>query len=131
AGMASLIKVALAVFHRVLPPTLHAEAPHPLLDPARSGFALNRSARPWIHPAQDIPRRAGVNSFGFAGINAHAVLEEHVASADSLAPGALRNWETEAVLLSAGDRSGLVERSRELIDWLQRHPQAGLKDIAY
>jgi acyl transferase domain-containing protein len=130
AGMASLIKAALALFHRVLPPTLHAEAPHPLLDPARSPFALNASTRPWIHPDQDTPRRAGVNSFGFAGINAHAVLEEHATSADRLAPGALRHWETEAILLSAVDRPGLVERARELIAWLQRHPQAELKDIA-
>src|SRR5213078_4478722 len=43
AGMAGLIKTALALFHRVLPPTLHAGEPHPLLDPARSGFALNTS----------------------------------------------------------------------------------------
>ncbi len=82
AGMAGLIKTALALYHRVLPPTLHAEQPHPLLDDPTSSFALNPSARPWIHADHDTPRRAGVNAFGFAGINAHAVLEEHAPSAD-------------------------------------------------
>ena len=80
--MAGLIKTALALYHRVLPPTLHAEQPHPLLDPSDSGFALNPTARPGSMPTTDTPRRAGVNAFGFAGINAHAVLEEHSASAD-------------------------------------------------
>ena len=80
AGMAGLIKTALAVYHGVIPPTLHAEAPHPLLDPSTSAFALNTATRPWIHPDPDTPRRAGVNAFGFAGINAHAVLESHLTS---------------------------------------------------
>ena len=51
-------------------------------------FKLNPAARPWIHAEPRSPRRAGVNAFGFAGINAHAVLEEHTPSADGDAPGA-------------------------------------------
>src|ERR1700677_852028 len=69
AGMAGLIKTALALYHRVLPPTLHADKPHPLLASAASSFTLNPAARPWIHGDDDSPRRAGVNAFGFAGIN--------------------------------------------------------------
>ncbi len=131
AGMAGLIKSALALHHRVLPPTLHGDKPHPYLEKPASAFALNRTARPWIHPDPETPRRAGVNSFGFAGINAHAVLEEHAESADAASPGALEHWETEAILLSAPDRAGLVERARELIGWLERRPGAALKDVAY
>jgi acyl transferase domain-containing protein len=131
AGMAGLIKTALAVYHRVLPPTLHAGKPHPLLDRPESAFALVPSARPWIHAEPDAPRRAGVSAFGFAGINAHAVLEEHSASAGSAAPGALRHWETEAILLSAPDRPGLLERARQLINWLKCNPRASLLDVAY
>ncbi len=131
AGMAGLIKTALAVHHGVMPPTLHGEKPHPLLDPAKSAFALNSSTRPWIHPDPDAPRRAGVNSFGFAGINAHAVIEEHPPSADGEAPGGFRRWETEAILLSAPDRAGLAERARALIAWVGAHPRGSLKDVAY
>ena len=72
-----------------------------------------------------------MNAFGFAGINSHAILEEHAASADSEAPGALRRWETEAILLSASDRAGLIERVKELTAWLECHPSQNLKDLAY
>jgi acyl transferase domain-containing protein len=131
AGMAGLIKTALALYHRILPPTLHAERPHSMLSRPESAFMLNGSSRPWIHGDEETPRRAAVNSFGFAGINAHAVLQEHAPSADSDAPGALRNWETEAILLSAPDRAGLIERVRELLGWLGRRPREALRDVAY
>jgi phosphopantetheine--protein transferase-like protein len=71
AGVAGLIKAAFAVYHAVLPPTLHAEEPHPAV--ADSRLHLVGSAVPWDG---DSPRRAGVNAFGFGGINAHVVLEQ-------------------------------------------------------
>ncbi|MEU6395707.1 beta-ketoacyl synthase N-terminal-like domain-containing protein [Streptomyces cinnamoneus] len=76
-GMAGLIKAALAVHEGVLPPTLHLEEPHP--DLARTRMRPVTAAQPWERgPA---PRRAGVNAFGFGGINAHVVLEEAPAAA--------------------------------------------------
>jgi acyl transferase domain-containing protein/phosphopantetheinyl transferase (holo-ACP synthase) len=131
AGMAGLIKVALALHHRVLPPTLHADKPHPLLDRPDSAFALNPSARPWIHASSEYPRRAGVSAFGLAGVNAHAVLEEHAASADGPSARALRGWDTEAILLSAPDRAGLIKTVRELIDRLPRRSGEPLLNVAY
>ncbi|MCX5193055.1 polyketide synthase dehydratase domain-containing protein [Streptomyces sp. NBC_00249] len=81
-GMAGLIKAALAVYEGVLPPTLHLEEPHP--DLARTRMRPVTAARPWERgPA---PRRAGVNAFGFGGINAHVVLEEAPAAARPTAP---------------------------------------------
>jgi malonyl CoA-acyl carrier protein transacylase len=132
AGMAGLIKTALALHHRILPPTLYAEKPHPLLDRPESAFALNSTARPWIHPEEDTPRRAGVNSFGFSGTSAHAVLEEHADSADQAMPGALLRWPTEAILLSAPDRALLIEQVRWLMNWLaQNEGESALSDVAY
>ena len=110
-GMAGLIKAALAVYHRVMPPTLHSGKPHALLDRSISPFSLIATARPWIHPDPNTPRRAAVNAFGFAGINAHAVLEEHTASADGNTAGVLLRWESEAILLSAPDRASLCDRA--------------------
>ncbi len=86
AGMAGLIKSALALHHRLLPPTLHAENPHPLLTAPDSPAVLNDRLIPWIHGEMSFPRRTGINAFGFAGINTHAILEEHSASADGLTP---------------------------------------------
>ena len=132
AGMAGLIKAALSLHHRVLPPTLHADRPHPLIDREDSPVTLNPTARPWVHGDPASPRRAGVNAFGFAGINAHAILEEHPDSADAGAsPGALLRWDGEAILLAAGDRPGLIDRCRALLDWLRNRPDARLKDLAF
>jgi acyl transferase domain-containing protein len=75
AGIAGLVKTALALHHKVLPPTLRCENPNPRLELNATPFYINDDARPWIHGART-PRRAAVNAFGFGGINAHAVLEE-------------------------------------------------------
>src|SRR5262249_19515644 len=135
AGIAGLIKTALALFHRVIPPTLNSDKPHHLLDGPDRTFKLNRQVRPWIHADPDVPRRAGVNAFGFPGINAHAILEEYSSAksgdAETDGPGALETWDSEAILLSAPDRAGLLERVREMIEWLKRPGRATLKDVAY
>jgi len=81
AAVAGLIKAALALHHRILPPTLGGDAPHPKLQ--GSGFYLNTQTRPWIHGGHE-PRRAGVSAFGFGGINAHAILEEAPAPASAI-----------------------------------------------
>ncbi|MFE2134795.1 beta-ketoacyl synthase N-terminal-like domain-containing protein [Streptomyces sp. NPDC059466] len=77
AGIAGLIKAALAVHHGVLPPTLHCDEPHPAL--ARTRFAPIGTARPWHTDDRQPVRRAAVNAFGFGGINAHVVLEQAAA----------------------------------------------------
>jgi acyl transferase domain-containing protein/phosphopantetheinyl transferase/acyl carrier protein len=131
AGMAGLIKTALALHHRVLPPTLHSGSPHALLASDDSPFVLNQRKRPWIHGTAAQPRRAAVNAFGFAGISAHAVLEEHAASADGDTPGCQPFWESEAILLGAPDRAAWLDVARALIEWLGRGPDVSLKDLAY
>jgi acyl transferase domain-containing protein/NAD(P)-dependent dehydrogenase (short-subunit alcohol dehydrogenase family) len=76
AGAAGLIKTALSLYHKVLPPTLKAESPDPGLDIENSHFYLNTKTRPWFS-SNGHPRRAGVSAFGFGGSNFHVVLEEY------------------------------------------------------
>jgi len=79
AGVAGLLKAALALQHAELPPSLHFERPNPKLELESSAFFVNATLRPW--PAREgSARRAGVSSFGIGGTNAHAVLEEAPAS---------------------------------------------------
>jgi acyl transferase domain-containing protein len=73
AGVAGLIKTALALHHRQLPATLHYKRPNPQIDFAESPFSVVDSTRFW---QSDGPRRAGVSAFGVGGGNAHVVLEE-------------------------------------------------------
>jgi acyl transferase domain-containing protein/3-hydroxymyristoyl/3-hydroxydecanoyl-(acyl carrier protein) dehydratase/NAD(P)-dependent dehydrogenase (short-subunit alcohol dehydrogenase family)/acyl carrier protein len=78
AGAAGIIKAALALHHKVIPPTLKADTPDPDIDIGNSAFYLNPRSRPWVSGFDNTrPRRAGVSAFGFGGSNFHAVLEEH------------------------------------------------------
>ncbi|MGH3852759.1 MAG: beta-ketoacyl synthase N-terminal-like domain-containing protein [Pseudonocardiaceae bacterium] len=110
AGVAGLIKAALAVHHGVLPPTLHCDDPHPAL--AGSRFAPVIEARPWPSVGRT-PRRAGVDAFGFGGINAHTILEQP--------PGTRRSPRQrpsgpERVLLLAGRTPSELARQLEIPD---------------
>ncbi|SFW68966.1 type I polyketide synthase [Amycolatopsis australiensis] len=90
AGLAGLIKAALALWHEVVPPTLHLSRPNTAWDAGTSPFTFTTSARPWADPA----RLAGVSAFGFGGTNFHAVL-----GAGPVAPDrrhGLRDWAPEA-----------------------------------
>ncbi|MFD9186626.1 beta-ketoacyl synthase N-terminal-like domain-containing protein [Streptomyces phaeochromogenes] len=74
AGVAGLVKAALAVHHGMLLPTLHCDDPHPAL--AATRFRPLETATPWETGPERPVRRAAVNAFGFGGINAHVVLEQ-------------------------------------------------------
>ena len=128
-GMASLIKCALALYHRVLPPTLHVAAGESQLT-ADSPFYIATQTRPWIHGDRESPRRAGINAFGFGGINAHAILEE--SPQDDLTAACLeRRWPLELVVVSAADRESLCRRIRVVLDWLHAgEKQASLREGA-
>lgn len=74
AGAAGLIKAALCLHNRVIPPNLHFLTPNPAIPWAQLPFRVPTSVTPW--PEDGRPARAGVNSFGISGTNAHVVLEE-------------------------------------------------------
>ncbi|MEQ1503158.1 MAG: SDR family NAD(P)-dependent oxidoreductase, partial [Myxococcota bacterium] len=74
AGAASVIKMALALSHREIPPHLHFREPNPDLDLASHGLVVDTAPTAWSSPRG--PLRAGVSGFGLAGTNVHLVLEE-------------------------------------------------------
>jgi acyl transferase domain-containing protein/NAD(P)H-dependent flavin oxidoreductase YrpB (nitropropane dioxygenase family) len=75
AGLAGLIKTALALHTGVRPPTLHIDVPNPAWTGPASPLAFHREARPWAESAGR--RVAGVSAFGFGGTNFHVVLRAH------------------------------------------------------
>ncbi|HET9692691.1 MAG TPA: beta-ketoacyl synthase N-terminal-like domain-containing protein, partial [Acidimicrobiales bacterium] len=114
AGAAGIVKAALAVWSGRLPPTLHAEQPSPLVDETR--FRLVGSAEPWTAVS---PLVAGVDAFGFGGINAHVVLEEHLPSTGRVPsrrrPPRRSGQADEQVLLASGsDASHVAARLSRL-----------------
>lgn len=106
AGVAALAKVALALHHGEIPPSLNFEAPNPLLDLESSPFDVVRTTSPW---PEGRVRRAGVNSLGVGGTNAFAILEE--APGDPRPPSS-RRWRL--LTLSARNRGSLDGASARL-----------------
>jgi len=77
AGAAGLLKTALALRDKVLPPSVHCEHLNPNIDFAHSPLYVNTELKPWTMPPDGV-RRAGLSAFGFGGTNFHAVLEEYI-----------------------------------------------------
>ena len=127
AGSASLIKAALALHHKILPPTINVSEPNPQFDIEASPFYINTEVRPWVH-REDSPRRAGVSSFGFGGTNFHVVLEEYDRASSQ--PYRLHDVP-QAVLLWAEDAITLEERCRQVVNQLKTEAaEAVYRDLA-
>ncbi|NNJ83751.1 MAG: acyltransferase domain-containing protein, partial [Gammaproteobacteria bacterium] len=122
AGTASLIKIILALHHRILPPTIKIGSPNPKLDFSNSPFYLNARARPWIHSALE-PRRASSSSFGFGGTNFHVAVEEYRGSKGKT-PKRLLALPSHLFLFSASDSAGLNRDVATALEEAGRDSQA-------
>ncbi|MGW0218737.1 SDR family NAD(P)-dependent oxidoreductase, partial [Micromonospora chokoriensis] len=119
AGVAGIIKMVMAMRHRVLPRTLHVDEPTPHVDWASGAVSLLTEPQPW--PAVDRPARAAVSSFGISGTNAHAILEAPPTPEPQTAP------PTPAVLpvpwtLGAAQPGALTAQAGRLLPYLDEDP---------
>ncbi|MEU7874975.1 type I polyketide synthase [Dactylosporangium sp. NPDC049140] len=132
AGVAGLIKAAMAVHHEVLPPSVGSVDPHEVLTRDAPNLRTLRKAEPW--PA-DVPVRAGVTAMGFGGINTHVALA-------SARPRRRTTFDTrtralaasvqdaELLLVDAASPGELVERLDRLIGFVAGLAYAQLADLA-
>lgn len=126
-GIAGLIKVALALKHRLLPASLHFVTPNPNI--AFDGIVVQSRTGPW--PNDAVPLLAGVTSLGLTGINAHVVLGEAPPSSspeDRLARTSPIVWPT---VLSGKSEAALRAQAARLREHVVAHPELGLADLAY
>ncbi|MDO3676283.1 SDR family NAD(P)-dependent oxidoreductase [Paenibacillus ehimensis] len=137
AGIAGVIKVLLQLQHKTLVKTVHFDKLNPYIQLEGSPFYIVNENKEW--PAlrdsggRELPRRAGISSFGFGGVNAHVLIEEYI-------PGSARDAEWRAspdspalIVLSAKTEQRLLEQARQLLDDLQQrqYPDDQLGSIAY
>ncbi len=108
AGAAGLIKAAMALHHKILPPTIKVESPNEAVAPGETPFYVNTEKRPWLPPSGH-PRRAGISAFGFGGSNFHCVVEEYES------PVRETDWDGHVQILafSADDRGSLTNQLQD------------------
>ena len=136
AGVAGVIKMAMALKHDALPPTLHIERPSEEIDWSAGTVELLKDTTPWSVNGK--PRRAGVSSFGISGTNAHLILEE--APIQSVASDASQGQSSPeerslatpvAWVISASSAPGLAAQARRLLDHLEKHPEQRVADSGF
>ncbi|MGF1737866.1 SDR family NAD(P)-dependent oxidoreductase [Photobacterium satsumensis] len=124
AGVASLMKVSLAMKHGEIPPSLNYSKPNPRIDFANSPFYVNDKLVPW-HGVDGV-KRAGISSFGVGGTNAHAIVEE--------APVVLPSDDGrhyQLISLSAKSAKALDAQRCNLADYLEQNTSLNFADLAY
>lgn len=127
AGVAGLIKAALALYHELIPPSLHFVEPNPAVGWNEIPLRIPTSPVRW--PRGEVPRLAAVSAFGIAGTNAHVVLQEAATNrsctSDTVPP---------LLLLSAASPEALTARAGAINEWISHHKSASnfsLGDLFY
>lgn len=146
AGVLGVLKAALALHHRVLPPHAGVEQPLAALADDNSCVYLLEQARPWLlAPGQvgaerrgEGPQRAGVSAFGFGGTNFHAVLEGYHGNVVGSEDWGAAQWPCELIVLTGASTAGLHEQITRLVRRLSpvsTEPSHAatlrLRDVAY
>lgn len=126
-GIVGFMKAVLALHHRQIPPTLHFRQPNPGIDLAGSPFYINTETKPWA--TAGFPRRAGVNSLGIGGSNAHVILEEAPQPAPLPEDGGDRPWHV--LTLSARTEAALERLTAAYLRLLDEDPAVRPADVAF
>ena len=133
-GMVSLIKVAMALRHRVLPGIARFGQAHDNIQLKNSPFRISARNQQWaaIKDARgiELPRRAAINNYGFSGVNAHLVLQEHVPQ--SRAAGVTGDpARGHLFVLSARTAAALHTAAGQLLQIVESRDDLSLGDIAF
>ena len=132
AGLAGVLKVLLAIKHRVLPPNLHFTHLNPQVAPYYGRLRILEEALPWPEVPPGQVRRASVNSFGFGGTNAHAIIEEFKPPKSE--SKILEQDADESIgpfIFSARSRRSLLSNITSTLNYIEETPSIQLKDIAW
>ncbi|MDG4829915.1 type I polyketide synthase [Solwaraspora sp. WMMD1047] len=131
AGVAGLIKAAMAVHHQVIPPTIGCVDPHEELTRDDSALRVLRKAEPW----PDAEVRAGITAMGFGGINTHVVLSggtpRRTGSFDTRTRAlAASAQDAELLLVDANSPDELAARLSRLVEFVPMVAYGQLTDLA-
>ncbi|KAL1954906.1 hypothetical protein VTO42DRAFT_444 [Malbranchea cinnamomea] len=129
-GIAGVIRASLALQNKVIPPNLHFNAWNPDIAQFASHLRVPVSVLPWPELPPGTPRRASVNSFGFGGTNAHAILESFDQPALDPRAHPVSSPPVLPFVFSAASEASLGSVLEQYLQWLQDRPEIDLLDLA-
>ena len=129
AGIAAILKAMLAIQHSSVPPNLLFDNLSPSVAPFYDNLEILQTAIPWPDVPKNQPKRASVNSFGFGGTNAHAILESY----DKPVANGVGNSSTvfTPFVFSAASEKSLRANLSAYATHLDAHPNISPRDLAY
>ncbi|TYS11709.1 methyltransferase [Bacillus subtilis] len=132
-GMAALMKVSMAMKHQTIPGISGFSSLNDQVSIKGTRFRMIPENQQWEDVKDDsgriIPRRAGINSYSFGGVNAHVILEEYIPS--SKAPVNMNENEAHIVVLSAKNQDRLKAVIQQQLDYVNEQQELSLPHYAY
>ena len=131
AGVASVMKVVLALIHEEIPPHLHLREPNPNFPWDKAPFEIPSGPRAWKRSER--PRRAGVSSFGASGTNAHLIVEEAPVPrpAVRLTDGGAVDRPLHLLTISGRSQAALAALAGRYAEQFERDPALSIADAAF
>ncbi|KAJ4286521.1 hypothetical protein N0V90_013221 [Kalmusia sp. IMI 367209] len=133
AGLAGVLKAILSIKHKTIFPNLLFNELNPKIKPYYDGFQIPTSPLPWPELPDGAPLRVSVNSFGFGGTNAHAIIESYESESGSgteyEAPAEVKT--PQLFVLSGHSASSLVGNCQALLKYLSDNTSVDLNDLSW
>ncbi|KAI1637132.1 hypothetical protein F4809DRAFT_640890 [Biscogniauxia mediterranea] len=130
AGLAGVLKASLSLQAGMIPPNLLFKNLNPEIAPFYGPLKIPTEAIPWPSLPEGTPRRASVNSFGFGGANAHAILESYT-SPETSSRGPIDTPSLAPFVFSASTETALQKSLASFKEYLQNHPDTNLLDLSW
>lgn len=140
AGVAGVLKALMGLKNRLIPPNQHLVTINPKVAPFCDRLRVPTIPTPWPEAPPGQPLRASVNSFGFGGTNAHAILERYepdIHGHSCKLPGGQVVSERQdsslgmPYLLSANTDKALIRRVEDHLEYIEANPNTDLQDLAW
>lgn len=126
AGIASILKVLMALKYKMIPGNLHLQKLNPYIEIQNSPFSISANNQSWERLSA--PRRAGVSSFGFGGANAHIILEEYIPKQTAHEKS---STATSLICISARNDEQREKYISDLYEFLKREDGIRMEDLSY
>ncbi|KAI9771201.1 MAG: putative Hybrid PKS-NRPS biosynthetic cluster [Geoglossum umbratile] len=131
AGLAAVLKASLALQNGIIPPNLLLDKVSPTVEPFYDNLMIPTVARPWPAIGDGLPRRVSVNSFGFGGANAHAILESYEPAIPSLSSYGRSDSVFTPFNFSAATERSLAATVAAYSAYLKADKSTNLRDLSW